>query len=150
MEITKVPLDILNRVERRWILRQVQSQKLRQHARLEGMQAVKKRLKDGPRSVAPSPAAAHYPVAKYALCDAFPARSSMTAARKSRSGFAAAGTKVASDGTICNTACASAWSPRRYAFCDARRYSTVPALQRTFGFDKCESATEVRSDERKA
>ena len=55
MEIAKVPLDILNRVERRWMLRQVQSQKLRQR---QGMQGVKKKPKDGPLGIAPSPATA--------------------------------------------------------------------------------------------
>jgi hypothetical protein len=52
METAKLPRDIVNRVERRWMLRHTQLlQKL--HGRFEGMQPVEKELRELPVGVVP-------------------------------------------------------------------------------------------------
>ena len=58
MESARLPRDIVNRVERRWMLRHTQLlQKL--HGRFEGMQPVEKELRELPVGVAPRGETAH-------------------------------------------------------------------------------------------
>ncbi len=53
METAKLPRDIVNRVERRWMLRHTYLLKQKLHARREGTQPVKKDTRVPPVGAAP-------------------------------------------------------------------------------------------------